>query len=77
MTKRFNTGYKIAVIILSILVAMLIGAVILIAIGADVLKTYMVILTEPLKNKIGITEVLLRMIPLTIVALGITVAYRS
>ncbi len=77
MTKRFNTGYKITVIILSILVAMLIGAVILIAIGADVLKTYLVILTEPLKNKIGITEVLLRMIPLTIVALGITVAYRS
>jgi simple sugar transport system permease protein len=77
MTKRFNTGYKITVIILSILVAMLIGAVILIAIGADVLKTYLVILTEPLKNKIGITEVLLRMIPLTIIALGITVAYRS
>ena len=77
MTKRFNTGYKITVIILSILVAMLIRAVILIAIGADVLKTYLVILTEPLKNKIGITEVLLRMIPLTIVALGITVAYRS
>jgi general nucleoside transport system permease protein len=77
MTKRFKTGYTIGVIILSILAAMLLGAVILLAIGADVVKTYLVILTEPLKNKIGITEVLLRMVPLTIIALGITVAYRS
>jgi len=77
MTKRFKTGYTIGVIILSILAAMLLGAVILLAIGADVIKTYLVILTEPLKNKIGVTEVLLRMVPLTIIALGITVAYRS
>jgi len=77
MTKRFKVGYMAAVVVLSILAAMGIGAVILLAIGADVFKTYMVILTEPLKNKIGITEVLLRTIPLTIIALGITVAYRS
>lgn len=76
MTNRFKTGYRIGVIILAILAAMLLGAAILLAIGADVLKTYLVILTEPLKNKIGITEVLLRMVPLTIIALGITVAYR-
>jgi simple sugar transport system permease protein len=77
MTKRFKTGYRIGVIILAIITAMLLGAVILWAIGADVLKTYLVILTEPLKNKIGVTEVLLRVVPLTIIALGITVAYRS
>jgi len=77
MTKRFKTGYKIGVIILAIITSMLLGAVILLAIGADVFKTYLVILTEPLKNKIGVTEVLLRLIPLTIIALGITVAYRS
>ncbi len=77
MTKRFKTGYKIGVIILAIITAMALGALILLAIGADVFKTYLVILTEPLKNKIGVTEVLLRMVPLSIVALGITVAYRS
>ena len=77
MTKRFRTGYKIGVIILAIITAMTFGALILIAIGADVFKTYIVILTEPLKNKIGVTEVLLRLVPLSIVALGITVAYRS
>ncbi len=77
MTKRFRTGYKIGVIILAIITAMALGALILLAIGADVFKTYIVILTEPLKNKIGVTEVLLRLVPLTITALGITVAYRS
>lgn len=77
MTNSFKTGYRIGVIMLAILMAMLLGAIILLAIGADVLKTYLVILTEPLKNKIGVTEVLLRMVPLTIIALGITVAYRS
>lgn len=77
MTKRFRTGYKIGVIILAIITALTFGALILIAIGADVFKTYIVILTEPLKNKINVTEVLLRLVPLSIVALGITVAYRS
>jgi simple sugar transport system permease protein len=77
MTKRFKTGYQVAVIILSILFALALGAIILAAIGADVLKTYVVILTKPLENKINFTEVLLRMVPLTITALGITVAYRS
>lgn len=77
MTRRFKIGYRITVVILAVMAVMLLGAIILWAIGADVVKTYLVILTEPLKNKIGVTEVLLRMIPLTIIALGITVAYRS
>lgn len=77
MTVSFKTGYRICIIVLAAVITLLLGAVILWAIGADVIKTYMVILTEPLKNKIGITEVLIRMIPLTIIALGVTVAYRS
>jgi simple sugar transport system permease protein len=77
MTNRFKTGYRIGVILLAIITAMLLGAVILLAIGADVFKTYLVILTQPLRTKIGITEVLLRMVPLSIIAMGITVAYRS
>lgn len=77
MTKRFRMYYQIGIILLAIITALLLGAVILWAIGANVLKTYIVILTEPLKNRIGITEVLLRLVPLSIIALGITVAYRS
>ncbi len=37
----------------------------------------MVILFEPLKTTLQLTEVLIRAIPLTIIALGISVAYRS
>ena len=53
------------------------GSVILIAIGANVPKTYAVIVFEPLKNIGLLAEVGIRMIPLTIIALGIAVAYRS
>ena len=77
MTRTFKITYKVAIIILAILAAMTIGAVILLTIGADVFKTYAVILFEPLKTKLQLTEVLIRAIPLTIIALGISVAYRS
>ena len=77
MTKQFRIMYKVAIIILAILAAMLIGAIILWTIGADVMKTYTVILLEPLKSTLSLSEVLLRAIPLTLTALGISVAYRS
>lgn len=77
MTKQFKILYKVSIIILAILAAMTIGSIILMTIGADVVKTYMVILFEPLKTTLQLSEVLLRAIPLTIIALGISVAYRS
>ncbi len=77
MTKQFKIIYKVSIVILAILAAMLLGSVILITIGADVFKTYLVILFEPLKTTLQISEVLIRAIPLTIIALGISVAYRS
>lgn len=77
MTKQFKLLYKVSIIILAILAAMTIGSIILMTIGADVFKTYMVILFEPLKTTLQLSEVLLRAIPLTIIALGISVAYRS
>jgi simple sugar transport system permease protein len=77
MTRTFKITYQATIIILAILAAMLIGAIILMTIGADVLKTYSVILFEPLKTTLQLTEVLIRAIPLTIIALGIAVAYRS
>lgn len=77
MTKTFKITYKATIILIAILVAMLIGAIILLTIGADVMKTYSVILFEPLKTTLQLSEVLIRAIPLTIIALGIAVAYRS
>jgi simple sugar transport system permease protein len=77
MTKQFKALYKTVVILLAAASAMILGALILWTIGADVTKTYSVIILEPLKNHIQIGEVLIRAVPLTIIALGISVAYRS
>ena len=77
MNKHFAAVYRIVIIALAALTAILLGAVILAAIGADILKVYRVILFEPLKNISLIGEVLIRAIPLTIIALGISTAYRS
>ncbi|MDR3312518.1 MAG: ABC transporter permease [Spirochaetaceae bacterium] len=77
MTRQFRLLYQAVIVVLAVLAAMLMGAMVLAAIGADVARTYAVILTEPLKNVGLISEVILRAIPLTIIALGISVAYRS
>jgi simple sugar transport system permease protein len=74
---RFNFIYRAVIIGLAAIVAILLGAIILAAIGADIVKVYLVILTEPLKNISLISEVLIRTIPLIIIALGIATAYRS
>jgi simple sugar transport system permease protein len=77
MTKQFKLNYQITIIALAVGAAVLLSAVILMVIGADVLETYRVILMEPLQNRSLISEVIIRAIPLTIIALGIAVAYRS
>ncbi|MCY1151524.1 MAG: ABC transporter permease [Sphaerochaetaceae bacterium] len=77
MTRQFKILYKTSIILIAVIATLLIGSVILVTIDADVFRTYLVILTEPLKNKIQLTEVIIRSIPLSVIALGITVAYRS
>ncbi|MGD1817823.1 MAG: ABC transporter permease [Pleomorphochaeta sp.] len=77
MNKQFKVLYKTSIMLIAIIATLLIGSIILVTIDANVFKTYLVILTEPLKNKIQLTEVIIRAIPLSIIALGITVAYRS
>jgi ABC-type uncharacterized transport system permease subunit len=54
MTVSFKTGYRICIIILAAVITLLLGAVILWTIGADVVKTYMVILTEPNRHHRGL-----------------------
>lgn len=77
MNRRGKLAYNAFIIIVAALAAMSIGAIILGAVGADILKAYLVILTEPLKDMIGITEIIVRAIPLSIIALGIAIAFRS
>ena len=77
MTARFKFAYSATVIVAAALLAILAGAAVLVAIGVEPLKVYLVILTEPLKDAFGLTEILVRAVPLTLVALGISVAFRS
>jgi simple sugar transport system permease protein len=77
MPKQFAALYRVAIVVAAVIAATGIGAIVLTAIGADVARTYAVILTEPLKSVSLVSEVVLRAIPLTIIALGITVAYRA
>lgn len=77
MNNTIKTVYNAAVVLAAAVAAMGIGALVFAAVGADVVKAYGVILTEPLKDLIGITEIAVRAIPLTLIALGIAIAFRS
>ena len=77
MTRTFRLAFKAVIILIAALAAVLIASIILWMIGADVGATFYTICIVPLTNTLHITEVLIRAIPLCIIALGITVAYRS
>ncbi len=77
MNRPGRLAYNAAVVVAAAAAAMGIGAIVLAAVGADIMKAYAVILTEPLKDLIGVTEIVVRAIPLSLIALGIAVAFRS
>ncbi|MEN6477477.1 MAG: ABC transporter permease, partial [Rectinema sp.] len=77
MNKTYKTIYSAVVIVLAIVAAVGMGAIVLVAIGVDVSETYRVILTEPLKDMFGITEILVRTVPLILIGLGIAISFRS
>ncbi len=69
--------YRLGVILTAALAAALVGAMVLTAIGASPIATYTTIFTGPFADKYGITEVLVRAIPLILVGLGIAISFRS
>ena len=77
MTRSFRIAFKVAVMLIAAIAAVLIASIILWLIGADVGATFYTICIVPLTNSLHLTEVLIRAIPLCVIALGITVAYRS
>jgi len=77
MTGRFRTAFSVGVVLAATLAAVGIGAAVLTTIGVDALAVYRVILTDPLADVYGITEILVRSVPLILIALGIAVAFRS
>ncbi len=75
--KNFKLIYTIGVIVLSVLLTLAVAAVILAVLGADVLRTFYVIFLYPLTSMKNLSGVINIMTPLTIVGVGICVAYRS
>ncbi len=74
---KFKITYGAGVILLAALAAAALGAVVLKAIGASPVDTYVTIFTGPFKDVFGITEILVRAVPLILVGLGIAIAFRS
>lgn len=77
MNKAFKLAYGAMVALAAAVAAALVGALVMAAIGADAAKTYATILTEPLKDLFGLTEIVVRAIPLSLIALGVAIAFRS
>ena len=75
--KNFKLIYTIGVILLSVLLTLGIASLILAVLGADVLKTFWVIFCYPFTTFKNISGVINIMTPLTLVGVGICVAYRS
>ena len=73
---NYKIAYKVSVVVIAILAALMVGAIIIIAVGGHVFETYWIIISMPFKNLRSFSEVLIRMIPLLIVALGISVSSR-
>ncbi len=69
--------YRACVVLAAALAAALAGALVLETIGASPLATYATIFTGPFADKFGITEVLVRAVPLILVGLGIAISFRS
>ena len=69
--------YAGTVIVTFSFIAALLVALVLLAIGASPLQTFKTILTGPLSDVFGVTEVLVRSVPLLLVGLGIAISFRS
>jgi simple sugar transport system permease protein len=65
------------VILLAAAAALGVASAVLLAIGASPPATFAVILTGPLQDLFGFTEILVRVAPLILVALGVAISFRS
>ena len=75
--KNFKLIYTIGVILLCVMLTLGIASLILAVLGADVLKTFWVIFVYPFTTFKNLSGVINIMTPLTLVGVGICVAYRS
>ena len=69
--------FNVCLTAFSLMIALMIGAVLFMIAGANPLKAYSVMFTAPLQDIFGITEMFVRAAPLLLVALGISISFRS
>ncbi|PLX68766.1 MAG: ABC transporter permease [Denitrovibrio sp.] len=75
---RFNDFlYNFGITVFGLIIALLIGALLFMIAGANPFKAYYVMFTAPLQDLFGITEIFVRAAPLLLVALGISISFRS
>jgi len=70
-------AYNIGITSFSLFVALMLGALLFAIAGANPFKAYAVMFTAPLQDIFGITEMFVRAAPLLLVALGISISFRS
>jgi ABC-type uncharacterized transport system permease subunit len=74
---RFRAVYVVGVAAVAGLAAVAVASLVLLAIGAHPFATFVTIFTGPLADLFGASEILVRAVPLTLVALGVTISFRS
>ncbi|HBV87283.1 ABC transporter permease [Desulfosporosinus sp.] len=78
MSSNYNGVFKQIMVLISALVgALLVGALFLLLAKSDPVKAYGVMFSGPFSDKFGITETLVRAVPLLLVGLGIVISFRS
>lgn len=78
MNPKFKGILKQIIILLAALAgALLVGALFLLLAKSDPIKAYGVMFSGPVQDKYGITETLVRSVPLLLVGLGIVISFRS
>jgi simple sugar transport system permease protein len=68
---------QIFILLAALVSALLVGAVFILLAKSDPVKAYGVMFTGPFSSRFGISETLVRAVPLLLVGLGIVVSFRS
>jgi len=78
LRKVSHTGaVQALVLVLSLMAALVVGALLLLLVGADPLKAYVTMFCGPLRSRYGVSELLVRATPLLLVSLGIVLSFRT
>ena len=75
--RRSSGLNKIMILLLSVVAAMLVGSLLILAVGADPLEAYYYMLIRPLTSITSIGEVAMYFTPLLLVGLGVSFTFHA